>query len=735
MVFFREVFNPGNYFLNPYAMPNIVIGVYCFFLGVFALLKKRSKGLSLCLMTFSTGIYFLFFALSYLSLSPYLAYWFIKISYFMFGVPFIATSTYLFSLEITGMINDKRERLLLYSGYLIMVISSILIAFTQLIIEFPPTKYFWGYSINIGPLHPFFLALWIGFALKGEYNVYRAYRKERDPLEKNKLKVFFYVYLFGYIGAVDFMAPYAPSGMKVYPFGYLPAAAYITLLIYNFIRYKALGVETVVHKTLLWIGSVLLIILPIGILEVLLLQLTARFNILINIAIACLILTFFAYYYFYLRPRIDRLFGKKQYDYYELLGRISAEVSTTLDIEEFSRRLLDELDACILPQKIYFWVINEDKQDYFLFAEKTSMQATHIYKERREFLSGEEAIVSHLRATKEILEPPIVFLNPEFYQLKNSLYFSFLQRENVEALVPLTMEDKLIGILGLGRKQSLRIYAKQDLEILSTLGRELGTSFYNALHHKDIVEKERLAEELKLGRDIQVALLPRENPRVQALTVQGLMQPAKEIGGDYYDFITRPDNENFAVVIGDVSGKGVAAGILMSMVKAIIHTLSQEGFLPREILLRTNQFLNQHIGGQKFMTLLYLLWQPGAKNFIYSSAGHEHILIYRDSIEDLEVIQSGGFMLGMIADIGNFLEEKQIQLQPCDKILLYTDGVTEAENQDRDRFGLDRLKASFKKYSKKPANELMLAIKKEVYMFIGTHPQYDDITLVVMEAT
>jgi serine phosphatase RsbU (regulator of sigma subunit) len=134
------------------------------------------------------------------------------------------------------------------------------------------------------------------------------------------------------------------------------------------------------------------------------------------------------------------------------------------------------------------------------------------------------------------------------------------------------------------------------------------------------------------------------------------------------------------------------------------------------------------------MTLLYLSWQPDSKTLTYSSAGHEHILIYHEQTHSLETIQSGGFMLGMLPDIDNFLEEKQIKLELCDKILLYTDGVTEAENQARDRFGLERLKETFKKHSSKPAVELIQAVKDEVYAFIGNYPQYDDITLVVMEA-
>jgi sigma-B regulation protein RsbU (phosphoserine phosphatase) len=131
--------------------------------------------------------------------------------------------------------------------------------------------------------------------------------------------------------------------------------------------------------------------------------------------------------------------------------------------------------------------------------------------------------------------------------------------------------------------------------------------------------------------------------------------------------------------------------------------------------------------------MLYFQWHAYSKTMVYSSAGHEHILIYRNRARILETIQSGGMMLGMIPDIRVFLEERQLQLESNDKILLYTDGVTEALNHNQDRFGLSRLKELFERHQAKSADELMKIIRDEVYAFIGDVPQYDDITLVVME--
>jgi sigma-B regulation protein RsbU (phosphoserine phosphatase) len=297
------------------------------------------------------------------------------------------------------------------------------------------------------------------------------------------------------------------------------------------------------------------------------------------------------------------------------------------------------------------------------------------------------------------------------------------------------MENRVNAMLGIGRKENLQAYTIKDVELLESLGRQVGITVDNALHHEDIVEKERLAEELKLGREIQMALLPHDMPSVRGLIVQGLMQPAKEIGGDYFDFISFERDDLLAVAIGDVAGKGVAAGLLMAMAKTAIHTLSQEALSPRQVLLRTNAILNKHIDAQKFMTLLYLVWHAGANTLTYSSGGHEHILIYREHNKSLESIQSGGIMLGMIPDIERFLEEKELYLAPGDKVLLYTDGVTEALDESGDRFGLIRLEEAFVRHAVKPALELMNAVKDEVYAFIGNYPQYDDITLVVLEAS
>jgi len=457
----------------------------------------------------------------------------------------------------------------------------------------------------------------------------------------------------------------------------------------------------------------------------------------------------FEYYRNIIQPKVDHLFRRRNYDYQTVLGKVAEKIATTISIEDLTQQFLTEVCEAMYLRNAILYVLAKDETKYSLLGRRGYKEINdlrqrttlEIYDEeqRRQIaecqreISCSNLLARWFTAHQDILEKEQVEVDPQYESIKQEALACFKEHD-IEVVVPLVVQGKVNALLGLGKKENLRAYTIKDIELLKKLGQEAGVTVFNALHYEQLVETERLEEEMDMGRKIQMALLPHEAPEIPRLNVQGLMQPAKEIGGDYYDFVTLPDKDKLAIVIGDVSGKGVAAGLLMSMVKATIQSLSQEGLAPKRLLMRINQMLYQNIRAQKFMTLLYFIWQADNRTFTYSSAGHEHILIYCNNTQAIESIQSGGFMLGMLPDIETYLEEKEIKLEPADKILLYTDGVTEAQNDKGDRFGLSRLMEAFRQHNQKPVQELMQAIKDEVYSFMGSQPQYDDITLVVLEA-
>jgi serine phosphatase RsbU (regulator of sigma subunit) len=627
-----------------------------------------------------------------------------------------------------------------------IAIAAILFIGTPLMVNRVEPLLVFPFWPRAGRLYIIYLANFLTPPAAAAYFMIKDYSRV-PQIKKHQIRIMLLATFVGFLsGASNFPQWF---GIKVYPIFNGTVWFYTLIMFYAIIRYRLMEIDTVIHRTLLWMITSCLILVPLGAMLFLTRSLLHIMTwVQLTFAMTGLFYLYL-FYYHHMQPRIDHLFRRRKYDYYKALGELGQKVGSELDINSVVSRLFKALQEILYVRNALILVQMPGQVDYSeagsigyeALTQAQEKESATVALEHKSVLS--QYLSSHMR----LLEREQVEADPQYEPVKDAA-LGFMDRNSIEILIPVVMEGRVNALLGIGRKENLQAYTMKDLELLENLGRQIGITVDNALHHEDIVEKERLAEELKLGREIQVALLPREVPLIKGLVVQGLMQPAKEIGGDYYDFITinpatsevskdtaEVKHGSVGIAIGDVSGKGVAAGLLMAMAKTAIHTLSQEEHSPRQILIRTNAILNKHIDAQKFMTLLYLKWQSESSTLTYSSGGHEHILLFRHSTKTLESIQSGGIMLGMIPDISMFLEEKQLHLAPEDKILLYTDGVTEALDQSGEMFGLARLMDVFVKHVSKPALELMQSVKDEVYSFIGNYPQYDDITLVVLEAS
>ena len=648
---------------------------------------------------------------------------------------------YYFVIQLLDL-KPRKYRVIFVVGVTLASIFSLSDFTTGLMIESVKPFMFFKFWPVPGFFYHIYLAMFLFYAYYAAFLLYIEF-KTGGEFRKRQIKYVFLGTFIGYLGGcTNYPAWY---GIQLPPIGNILVGVYPILVGYSIVKYRLFEIDTVIHRTILWLLTSSSVLLPIG---VMLFFTRDWFTTLSWVQLTFVMTGLFYLYLFYYRkmqPRIDHLFRRRKYDYYAVLAELGQHIGSELDIERVINRLFKELKEILYIRNGLLLVQQPGEIDY-TDAGSTGYD-TNITslskKELKRTLIHDSRLSIWLSEHQRALEREQMLFDPQYASIKEEA-IGFFNKYSTELIIPVIMEDKINALLGIGKKDNLQAYTVKDIELLEHMGRQIGITIDNALHHEDIVEKERLAEELKLGREIQMALLPGDAPFVPGLTVLGLMQPAKEIGGDYYDFITLPREDELSIAIGDVAGKGVAAGLLMAMAKTAIHTLSQEVASPKQILVRTNQILSLHIGGQKFMTLLYLNWQSKTKTITYSSAGHEHILIYRANqgaaaadgtpVGVVETIMSGGFMLGMLPDIGQFLEEKQIKLGSKDKILLYTDGVTEAQNQHVERLGLARLQGIFLKHGKLPAAEFIRAVKDEVYSFIGNHPQYDDITLVVLEA-
>ena len=712
--------------INIYSISSLIAVITCIFLGFFVYFKGRQKleNRLFALTSILIGIWCLYPFLTNIIPDNEKALFWTRIIYIaaVFTPSVFAHFGFTFS-------SYKKPILYFYIFSLIL----LFILPTPLFIR-GITRLTFHTALKPGPfLHIFILFFGVacGWPIYKMFDIY----KNSTGQKRNQFKYVFMGFAIAFIGGLVHFSPVYLGKDEPFPHDFL-LIVFMIVISYAIIKYKTLEIDTVIHRTILWILTLLLLVVPMSLLVTFSKEEMASLNRATVLFIASTILIFFVWYYNKLKPFIDHLFRRRKYDYYRVLSEIGQKIGSELDINNVVSRLFKELKEVLYIRNGLILVQLPGQEDY---TEAGSIGYDNILdskKTEKATLKIKDSLVQWLQSHQKVLEREQVEIDPRYGAIKD-VALTFLNQNSIEILIPVIMEHKVNALVGIGKKENLQAYTVTDVELLEKMGRQIGVTIDNALHHEDIVEKERLAEELRLGREIQQNLIPKVVPTVDGLNIEGLMLPAKEIGGDYYDYIKtlhKQGEGKLGIVIGDVSGKGVAAGLIMATAKATLKGLSQQNLTPREILCQANNVIYEYTGGQKFMTLLYFQYLEQERTFLYSSAGHEHILIYHSAINEVESIVSGGFMLGMMLNIETFLEEKQVKLNPKDKILLYTDGVTEAENERGDRFGLPRLKEAFQRYGTKPAQEFIQALKDEVYSFIGPHPQYDDITLVVMEA-
>ncbi|MEI7511260.1 MAG: PP2C family protein-serine/threonine phosphatase [Candidatus Peregrinibacteria bacterium] len=296
--------------------------------------------------------------------------------------------------------------------------------------------------------------------------------------------------------------------------------------------------------------------------------------------------------------------------------------------------------------------------------------------------------------------------------------------------LPLERVAREVKLLLTGQK-----YSRVSPSTIDEIG--VFTYFFNEITHnlekisKDILKNERLTSELGIASKIQRDVLPKSAPPVEGLDIIAKTTAAAEVGGDSFDFIKQ--GTNTFIYIGDVTGHGVPAGLVMMMVNTLIHVFSKHNYTPQQMLVETNKILLEKISGQRFMTLLMLRWDEEQKKMFWTGAGHEHLLVYRNETREVELLRGGGIALRMAPNIEHILKEQEIrELHTNDVVLLYTDGITEAKNPEGEMFTVGRLVEALRETGHKPSAESIFdAISEKFANFILDTPQEDDITMII----
>lgn len=313
---------------------------------------------------------------------------------------------------------------------------------------------------------------------------------------------------------------------------------------------------------------------------------------------------------------------------------------------------------------------------------------------------------------------------------KDSHYIPLLPDTKSELAVPIISRDKVIGVFNV-ESNRLNAYTKDDLALLEMFANQAAVSLERALLYKQAMDRKSLDDELSIARRIQQTFLPKGQPKYEGYDIAGVNIPSEAVGGDYYDFIKIVDNQ-LGIAIGDVSGKGMGAALIMATFRASLKAEIRNNFAIRTILSKVNDLLYESIERQNYVTAVYGVLDIRNHIFTYSNAGHPPPLLVRKNGDVVELTE-GGYAIGMFA--GSTYKESSIHLQSGDRLLLYTDGVTEALDEVGHEFGLERLTKFIKENSSLGAEETINKLIGEIMSFKGPERQLDDLTMIMIIST
>ncbi|MFN0157949.1 MAG: GAF domain-containing SpoIIE family protein phosphatase [Bacteroidota bacterium] len=312
------------------------------------------------------------------------------------------------------------------------------------------------------------------------------------------------------------------------------------------------------------------------------------------------------------------------------------------------------------------------------------------------------------------------------------LDFEPLTSIGMQVIIPMNLQGDSRGVLVLGEKMNREPFSQGDLDLLSSLGNLAIISLENARLFKEAIEKQKLEDELQIAREIQKGLLPNVLPSIPSIEIAAANISSKQVGGDYYDVITATQGR-YVIAIGDVSGKGTPASLLMANLQATIRALVPLDLSISELTARVNDLMCQNTGSDKFITFFWAFIDPAAFTLTYVNAGHNYpYLIHRDRTH--ERLDKGGMILGIIPTTVPY-EQATVQLQHGDLLVLFTDGVSEAMSKVSEEYGEERLEQLLTKRMDEPAQQISDAMHQDIVEFTKGAPQSDDITMMIVKVT
>jgi len=399
-----------------------------------------------------------------------------------------------------------------------------------------------------------------------------------------------------------------------------------------------------------------------------------------------------------------------------VVEHFSRELISVFDPEKLRAIVIQNLQQHLQTEQIYF-TIYDDRTDEFM------LLPTEDFPEKVIIPKNEKLV--HVLSQFRI---PVKIEAVQF-NAKDSSLVRALQARAIRLLVPLHEGSQLLGFLGLSGRTSGLGYNKEEMNLLMVLANQFVTALTTARFYVEAVEKRRFEEELNMARLIQADLLPKQLPVNADFELAGYSIPSRAVGGDFYDSIPI-DQQRTGLVIADACGSGLPAALLISQIQAMIRSEVHNGNDIAATLSHLNQQVVHFSPKDKFVTLVYGIYDAAARTFEYASAGHDYPVVVRENGR-LEFLNVGGPALGFV-DSATFEIEK-IRLNSGDSLLFYTDGITETMNAFHEEYGVKRLGDLLRKNRQLAAKALVKVILNDLAQFGTDDSLQDDRTILILK--
>lgn len=427
-----------------------------------------------------------------------------------------------------------------------------------------------------------------------------------------------------------------------------------------------------------------------------------------------------------LRVWIDKKFFREAYDAEQILTDLSDDVRMMVETRPLLETVTSKISESLHVPQVTLLLKNGANfiPAYALGYDTPPVASLSDDTRSMQKLRKNQHIVLYDDMT-EVTSVPTVSLN-EREQLREL---------NSQILLPLAAKNELSGIISLSPKMSEEPYTASDIRLLKSVASQTGLALENSrlaeAFAKEAAQKERLNAEVEIAREVQERLFPQELPPVKGLDYYGSCRPALGVGGDYYDFIELPDGK-FGIAIGDVSGKGIGASLMMASLQASLRGQAiHSGDDLASMMSHVNRLVYETSTTNRYATFFYAQFDPTTRKLSYVNAGHNPPFLIREggSVETLEI---GGPVIGMLPPMIVSYEMGTVELHDGDMLVGFTDGISEAMNPSEEEWGEDAMLQELKLIIDKPAVEILPHIVAAADRFANGAKQHDDMTMVIV---